>query len=142
MEAGYSAASDGNKQNGEHTLAIHHKAGKGRQVHSGLCHKYAHNSSQNHGHQQIAVEIVTGLEQRPNRGNGRNEHIDKHDDMPSTLIDIHGEIQTDNNGTHKHNDSNHRIDPLMELAIWCGLCSLQRRTWRRNPVPHRKTRRR
>ena len=92
METGHSAAGDGNKQNWEHALALYHKAGKGRQIYRGLCHKHAHNSCQNHGHQQIAVQVITRLEQCPNGSNRSNEHINEHNDMPGALGDVHGEV--------------------------------------------------
>ena len=118
MEAGNGAAGDGDKQNREQIAgALHIEAGEGRQIHRGVGGKDANDGGQDHGDQQVAVQVVAGLEQRPDGNNRSNKNIGKDDEVPGAAGNKHGGIQADDNGRHQHHNGNPGVHPLVQLRI-------------------------
>ena len=112
------AAGNGDKQNREQIAgALHVEAGKGRQIHGGVGHEHADHRRHDHGDQQIAVQVVTGLKQRPDRDNGSDEDVGENDNVPGTAGHKNGHIQAKHNRGHQHNNRDAGIDPLIQLGI-------------------------
>ncbi|MPN02208.1 hypothetical protein SDC9_149422 [bioreactor metagenome] len=92
VEAGHRAAGYGDEQNGKHGLPVYRKGGKGRQINLRIGNEYAHHGGNDHNHQQIAVEIVAGLKQRPDGHHRGNQNVNKNDDMPGALRNKDGRL--------------------------------------------------
>ena len=70
MEAGNSTAGDRDEQGREQEAAVYLEAGESRQLDGGVREQDAQNRCDDHEVQQIAVQIIAGLQQNPHRGDG------------------------------------------------------------------------
>ena len=120
MEAGDGAAGDGGEQDGEDglgdagsILAVtdHGQANTGGIGHVGMGNDDAQGSDGQHGVQQEGGQIVTGLQQDPHGGNGRDGNVQTNDPHPGGVGQVDGmPVHTDDHaqadGSHTGNGGN------------------------------------
>ena len=108
VEAGDSAAGDGGEQHGEHRSGVALGVEHGQAVHGGMAHHNGHGRQDQHGVQQEGGQIVTGLEQDPDGGDGGDQNVHAHDPHPRGGGQVDGvEVQADEDDGH---DGDHADD--------------------------------
>ena len=109
MEAGDSTAGNGYEQHGEHgVIALRRriKGGNSRQLNAGLINGDACQSKSDASIQQEGVQIVTRLQQNPNRSDGSDEDISHEDVDPGSLGQNQREHVTSSDSSYQQYNAN------------------------------------
>ena len=117
METGDCAAGNGNKQRGEQIGAVDIECRKGRQIHRRIIDNDADNSSNNHNNQQIAVQVVTGLKQCPDRNDRGYKDVNKDKQMPETGGLIDRQCKTNCNAGNQQCNGNGCVSSSGQMGI-------------------------
>ena len=116
MKAGYRTARYCDEQERKQALTAHKESGKRRQIDCRLRYEHADDCRDYHCHQQIAVQVIARLQQRPNRRDRGDEHVYKHNYVPIALRHVHWQPQPQHYRAHQQYKCDCGIEPFVELA--------------------------
>ena len=118
MEAGNGTAGNGNKQDREQVLPIHVESGESFQVTGRIGYEHTDNGTHDHEDQQVAVQVISWLEQCPYRRYTGHKNIGKNNDMPGGSCQVNRAVQADGNSRYQHQDGNGGVHPFIQTGMF------------------------